>query len=82
MAEVKNPRRRGYTRISAKNQVTIPVEALKRAGLKPGDELRVEADGGGRIVLVRADDLIAKYAGSMSDVYTPGFLEELRNEWR
>jgi bifunctional DNA-binding transcriptional regulator/antitoxin component of YhaV-PrlF toxin-antitoxin module len=45
MGVVKNVRRRGRTRISAKNQATIPVAALKQAGLKPGDELRVEAAG-------------------------------------
>jgi AbrB family looped-hinge helix DNA binding protein len=82
MADVKQrPRRRGHTRISAKNQVTIPVDALRRAGLRSGDELRVEADGAGRIVLVRDDDRITRYAGDMGDVYTPGYLDKLRDEW-
>jgi bifunctional DNA-binding transcriptional regulator/antitoxin component of YhaV-PrlF toxin-antitoxin module len=40
-------RQRGRTRLSAKNQATIPVEALRRAGLRPGDELLVEAAGAG-----------------------------------
>jgi len=39
---VKTARRRGYTRVSAKNQVTIPKDALVRAGLKVGDRLRAE----------------------------------------
>jgi AbrB family looped-hinge helix DNA binding protein len=82
MRKVKNRRRPGRTRISAKNQVTIPVAALKEAGLEPGDELRVEADGAGRLVLVREDDLIAKYAGDMPGVYEQGYLEKLRREWR
>ncbi len=83
MAEVKKePRRRGRTRISAKHQITIPVEVLRSAGLKPGDRLRVEADGAGRVVLVREDDVIAKYAGDLTGVYEPGFLEKLRSEWR
>ena len=47
MAKVRNQRRRGFTRLSGKNQITIPVDALRRAGLKPGDELRV---GGTRLV--------------------------------
>ena len=80
MADKVRNRRRGRTRISAKNQVTIPVDALRKAGLKPGDELEVDADGGGRIVLVRADDVIAKYAGTFS--YPKGYLEQLRSEWR
>jgi bifunctional DNA-binding transcriptional regulator/antitoxin component of YhaV-PrlF toxin-antitoxin module len=32
-------------RISGKHQVTLPVESLERAGLKPGDEVRIEAEG-------------------------------------
>lgn len=83
MAEVKKrARRRGWTRISAKNQVTLPVDVVREAGLKPGDELRVELVGAGRISLIREDDVIARYAGDMSDVYTPGFLDKLRDEWR
>jgi len=37
--EVKHRRRRGYTRISRKHQATLPVDALRKAGLKPGDIL-------------------------------------------
>ncbi len=59
MEAVKKLRPRGHTRISRKHQVTIPVGALRRSGLGPGDELQVEAAGAGRIVLVRAADLIA-----------------------
>jgi AbrB family looped-hinge helix DNA binding protein len=81
-------RRRGYTRVSAKNQVTLPVEALKQAGLAPGDELRVEVDRAGRIVLSRAvsreDRLraIEETAGSMPGIWKPGDLDRLRDEWR
>jgi len=79
---VKNARRRGRTRISAKNQATIPVDALKRAGLRAGDELRVEAAGAGRIVLVRADDPIERLKGCLTGVYPKGYLDRLRREWR
>ncbi len=81
MEQVKH-RRRGTTRISRKHQATIPVEALRRAGLKPGDELVVEAAGAGRIVLARADDPIARFAGALRGVYPPGDLDRLRDEWR
>src|SRR5439155_936012 len=63
MSLVKHRRRRGRTRLSVKNQATIPVAALRRAGLKPGDELRVEAAGAGRIVLTRVEETLAGYAG-------------------
>jgi bifunctional DNA-binding transcriptional regulator/antitoxin component of YhaV-PrlF toxin-antitoxin module len=78
-------RRRGHTRISAKNQATLPVDALKAAGLKPGDELKVEADGAGRLVLSRAFDrrrAIEETAGSMPGIWKPGDLDRLRDEWR
>ena len=29
--------------ISRKNQVTLPVDALREAGLRPGDDVRVQA---------------------------------------
>lgn len=82
MAVVKVARRRGTSRVSAKNQITIPVDALRRAGVKPGDVLKVEAAEPGRIVLARVDDPIWKYAGIFTGVYPPGYLKKLRREWR
>jgi bifunctional DNA-binding transcriptional regulator/antitoxin component of YhaV-PrlF toxin-antitoxin module len=82
VAIVKDRRRRGHTRISAKNQATIPVAALRRAGLAPGDELRVEAAGAGRIVLTRVKEALAGYAGRLTGVYPKGSLRKLRREWR
>ena len=82
MAYVKHSRRPGRTRISQKNQATIPVEALRQAGLGPGDELHVESAGPGRITLVRVDDPIERFAGALTGVYPPGYLEDLRDEWR
>ena len=82
MGIVKHPRRRGRTRISAKNQATSPVAALRRAGLKPGDELRVEAAGAGRIVLTRVEETLASYVGRLTGIYPRGALQKLRREWR
>lgn len=87
MAEVKK-RRRGYTRLSSKRQVTIPIDALRQTGLAPGDELKVDVDRAGRIVLSRAHDrearlrAIEETAGAFTGVYEPDSLERLRNEWR
>lgn len=80
MAEVKK-RRKGYTRVSAKHQVTLPVEALRRAGIRTGDMLRAEVRGPGEVLLVREADPVAQYAGALTGVYTPGELDELRREW-
>lgn len=74
-------RRNGRTRVSSKNQVTLPVAALVAAGIEPGDELSVMADGGGRLVLLLEEDVIEKYAGFLTGVFEPGYLEKLRAEW-
>jgi bifunctional DNA-binding transcriptional regulator/antitoxin component of YhaV-PrlF toxin-antitoxin module len=81
MKEVKT-RRRGFTRISAKHQATLPVQALREAGLGPGDEVRVVAAGRGRLVLERDLNLVERHAGKLKNVYEPGELDRLRDEWR
>jgi bifunctional DNA-binding transcriptional regulator/antitoxin component of YhaV-PrlF toxin-antitoxin module len=68
--------------ISRKNQVTLPVEVLREAGLQPGDDIRVRAVGSGRLELVRADVLLDEFAGVFdAQVYPPDYLETLRREW-
>lgn len=80
--QVKRSRARGRTRVSAKNQVTIPVDALARAGLRKGDELRVEAAGAGRVVLTRWEEIVRRNAGILTGVYPRRYLKKLRDEWR
>jgi AbrB family looped-hinge helix DNA binding protein len=71
------------TKVSSKHQVTIPAEAFRTAGFAPGDMLRVEAEGAGRVVLTRLDELVDRYSGCLE---TGGDLRErvegLRAEWR
>jgi bifunctional DNA-binding transcriptional regulator/antitoxin component of YhaV-PrlF toxin-antitoxin module len=71
----------GQTRVSSKHQVTIPIDAFREAGLKPGDVVKVQAEGPGVVTLTTIDALIDRYAGSMPGVFEPGFLERLRDEW-
>jgi AbrB family looped-hinge helix DNA binding protein len=71
------------TRVSSKHQVTIPVEALHTAGLEPGDTLKVEAAGAGRVILTRIDELLGRYSGCLdSGGELRGQVEGLREEWR
>lgn len=80
--EVKRVR---TTKVSSKNQVTLPVAALRAAGVGPGDVLRVEAEGDGVFRLVRERDpwweLFEEAAGSDLGITTREELEEMRDEW-
>ena len=68
--------------ISRKNQITLPVEALREAGLQPGDDVRVRAVGLGRLEIVRGRDVVDEFAGIFdASVYPEGYLERLRDEW-
>ena len=71
------------TKVSSKHQVTIPAGAFRMAGFAPGDKLKVEAEGAGRVVLTRIDELVDRYSGCLE---TGGDLRErvegLREEWR
>jgi bifunctional DNA-binding transcriptional regulator/antitoxin component of YhaV-PrlF toxin-antitoxin module len=78
---VKNQRRRGYTTLSAKNQVTIPADALARAGLRAGDRLRAHVRVAGEVVLVREADPLERFAGALSGIYERNELDGLRREW-
>jgi bifunctional DNA-binding transcriptional regulator/antitoxin component of YhaV-PrlF toxin-antitoxin module len=85
---VKTTRRRGFTRLSSKRQVTLPLAVVRQLGLVPGDALRVDAEGD-RVVLRRPESLadrrlraLEQVAGGLAGAYEPGYLDRLRDEWR
>lgn len=82
MSEVKNRRRRGATRISAKHQITIPADALRAAGLDVGERVVARAEGPGRVVLERERDVVGEFAGALTGLYRAGEVDVLRDEWR
>jgi bifunctional DNA-binding transcriptional regulator/antitoxin component of YhaV-PrlF toxin-antitoxin module len=69
-------------RISSKHQVTLPVESLEAAGLCPGDEVVIEAEGADRIVVHRAARDLMSALGVFDGLYKPGHLEKLCSEER
>lgn len=65
-------------RISSKHQVTLPVESLERAGMAPGDEVTIEAEGPDLIVVRRIARRPEDALGVFDGLYEPGYLERLR----
>ena len=75
------------TQISSRGQITLPADARKRLGLKPGDTLLVHLEGG-RIILDPAvvlpierytEERIAEFAEHAA--MTPAELEQARRRW-
>ena len=66
-------------KISSKHQVTLPVESLARAGLRPGDEVTIEAEGNDTIIVRRADRNLDGALGVFDGLFEPGYLERLRS---
>jgi bifunctional DNA-binding transcriptional regulator/antitoxin component of YhaV-PrlF toxin-antitoxin module len=68
--------------VSGKHQITIPIGAFSEAGLREGDVVQVRAEGPGRVLVARMDDLVDEFAGALS---TGGKLRRvvrgLRQEW-
>lgn len=71
----------GSTRLSSKNQVTIPTAVLAETQLSAGDRLVVIGDGHGRVILERVDDVISEYSGALTGRLDSRLLEELNDEW-
>jgi bifunctional DNA-binding transcriptional regulator/antitoxin component of YhaV-PrlF toxin-antitoxin module len=84
-------RRKGFTRLSPKRQITLPLAVVERAGIRVGEELAVEADDDGHVIVSRTGAETAgerrrraldRAAGTLSGVWPVGALDELRDEWR
>lgn len=70
------------SRISSKNQVTLPVEELRAAGLVAGDEIQIRAAGRGVLLVETRDSLVERFAGTFDrSVYPDDYLQRLRDEW-
>jgi bifunctional DNA-binding transcriptional regulator/antitoxin component of YhaV-PrlF toxin-antitoxin module len=69
-------------KVSSKNQVTIPVETMRAAGLRAGDEITVRPAGEGEIVIATRGSRVRRHAGIAKGIYEDNELEKLRDEWK
>ena len=67
-------------RISAKNQVTIPVAALAEAGLRTGDAVAIDAVEPGEIRIRRGPSGFDSAFGALTGAYPPRYLAQLDSE--
>jgi bifunctional DNA-binding transcriptional regulator/antitoxin component of YhaV-PrlF toxin-antitoxin module len=72
---------KGMPKVSTKNQVTLPVEVMRGAGLRPGDEVAIEALGEGEIRIAARGSRVRHNAGIASGIYGGRELDRLRDEW-
>jgi bifunctional DNA-binding transcriptional regulator/antitoxin component of YhaV-PrlF toxin-antitoxin module len=68
-------------RVSTKNQITLPVETMRAAGLRAGDEVTVRPHGDGEVIVAARDSRIRRHAGIATGIYRAGELDHLRDEW-
>ncbi len=68
-------------KVSSKNQVTLPVEAMRAAGLHAGEEVTVRPIGDGELIIAARGSRIRRHAGIATGIYEDGELDRLRDEW-
>jgi len=67
-------------KISAKNQITIPVAALDEVGLHAGERVTVEPAGDGELRIRRAAMSFEDAFGALTGTYPAGYLDTLDAE--
>lgn len=87
-AEVRDTKRRragrrqhGRTRISSKNQVTVPVAVLREVGLEAGETVEVVAVAPGVFEVRRGASRLDGVAGMIPGLGAAVDLDTLRDEW-
>ncbi len=69
-------------KVSSKNQVTLPVEAMRVAGLRVGDDVTVRPTPEGEIIIAGRGNRIRRHAGIANGIYQRDELDRLRDEWK
>jgi bifunctional DNA-binding transcriptional regulator/antitoxin component of YhaV-PrlF toxin-antitoxin module len=67
-------------RISAKNQITIPVATLEEVGLRAGERVTIEPSGDGELRVRRSAGTFEEAFGALTGAYPVGYLARLDAE--
>jgi AbrB family looped-hinge helix DNA binding protein len=68
-------------KVSSKNQVTLPVAAMRAVGLRAGEEVTVRPIGDGELIIAARASRVRRHAGIATGIYDEGELDRLRDEW-
>ena len=66
------------TRLSAKNQITLPVDIIRKAGFKVGDTINCTVNKAGKIELAPPENPIMKLIGAGNGIFDDFDLEAER----
>jgi bifunctional DNA-binding transcriptional regulator/antitoxin component of YhaV-PrlF toxin-antitoxin module len=69
------------TRLSAKNQITLPVDIIRKAGFKVGDTINCTVNQDGRIELSPPVNPILELVGIATGLYADYDLRADRDAW-
>ncbi len=81
---VQRAGRTSTSRLSSKNQLTVPVDILRRVGLEAGDEVEFVVNDAGFIEVLRAPNInreLLKLAGKYGELFAGFDLEAERDSW-
>ena len=79
--KAKRSGRTTSTRLSAKNQITIPVDIMRKAGFKVGDTINCTVDDGGNVLLSKPENPMMQFAGMFTGLYEGFDLRRDRDAW-
>ncbi len=70
------------TRLSAKNQITLPVDIIRKAGFKVGDTINCRVNEDGKIELFAPENRIMSLFGAGNGIYDNyDFAAERADAW-
>ena len=80
---LKRAGRTSTSRLSSKNQLTVPVDILRRVGLEAGDEVEFTVSDTGFIEVTKigTHNKLLDLAGTFSDIFDDFDLEAERDSW-